>query len=90
MRRCILLQEHAQELAWQLGEAQRHFSEAQRERDKVKIESEQHLQTVRDAEVRFCHPIHATVSVRQGFCVRPALVLMYPYREAKERHCMKH
>ncbi|CAL5225469.1 g8290 [Coccomyxa viridis] len=42
--------EHAQELAWQLGEAQRHFSEAQRERDKVKIESEQHLQTVRDAE----------------------------------------
>ena len=58
---CTWLQEHTQELAWQLGEAQRHFSEAQRERDQVKNESAQHLQTVSDAEVRSCQPMNALV-----------------------------
>ena len=50
------LQEHSQELNWQLGEAQRHFSEAQRERDQGKIVIDQHLQTVRNAEVRSARP----------------------------------
>jgi len=53
----IAPQEHAQELAWQLSEAQRHTGEAKRERDQLKMEIEQDLQAVKDAKVRTHHHI---------------------------------
>ena len=56
----VWLQDHTQELTWQLGEAQRRTAEVQRERDQVKAEIEQSLQTVRGAEAHSPRPMHAT------------------------------
>ena len=62
-RTCKWLHEQAQELAWQLGEAQRQIGEARQERDQLKADIEQNLQTVKNAEASAYKPTHVNSSL---------------------------
>ena len=76
------LQDHAHELTWQLGEAQRQSAEARRERDQFKAEVMQNLETLRKAEACSSQLMHAPALHTALVLHRPATKESYHTEES--------